>query len=208
MDNARGEVYSGLMAVRYALTAVAASLALASFSALAQSVEEAMRRMHASLARVPHVSDSDLLSDERSERFAAARRFIHEKQCASGRANPVVLTSVALRMNLYGNVHQDGRVTVAPIAGGAQPFELPLRFSTLADFPREYLKDISALIETKGLPDELTSRLRSELPENYAALTARVERIMNTFDLQRCPRYVRRDSGEGPHHAIFVPPTY
>jgi hypothetical protein len=195
------------MAGRYELTTLAASLALTALSASAQSVEETMRRMHASLARVPHVSDSDLLSDERSARFAAARRFIHEKQCASGRANPVLLSAVALRMNLYGNVHQDGRVTVAPIAGGTQPFELPLRFSTLADFPREYLKDMSALIETRGLPEELTSRLRAELPENYAALTARVEKLMNAFQLQTCSRYVRRD-GEGPYHAIFVPPTY
>jgi hypothetical protein len=29
---------------------------------------------------------------------------------------------------------------------------------------------------------------------------------MNAFELRTCPRYVR--DGEGPHHAIFVPPTY
>ena len=90
---------------------------------------------------------------------------------------------------------------------GAQPFELPLRFSTLADFPREYLKDMSALIETRGLPEELSTRLRGELPQNYAALTERVEKLMNAFEVRTCPRYVRRDS-DGPHHAIFVPPTY
>ena len=194
------------MASRYALRAIAASLAAVSLSAMAQNVEETMRRLHASLARVPHISDSDLLSDERSARFTAARRFIQEKQCASGRANPVVLTSVALRMNLYGNVHQDGRVTVAPTSG-AQPFELPLRFSTLADFPREYLKDMSALIETKGLPGEVADRLQKDLPQNYETLTARVEKIMNSFDARSCANYTRWGRDEA-RHAIFVPPTF
>jgi hypothetical protein len=192
------------MAPVHALAAVAVSLAVTALSAGAQSVEDTMRRMHASLARVPHVSDSDLLSDERSARFAAARRFIQEKQCASGRANPVLLSAVALRMSLYGNVHQDGRVTVAPIAGGTQPIELPLRFSTLADFPREYLKDMSALIETKGLPEELTGRLKAELPQNYAALTARVEKLMNAFELpSSCAR--ARDTCGGTTKARTAP---
>jgi hypothetical protein len=195
------------MASRYALATIAASLAITALSASAQSVEDAMRRMHASLARVPHLSDSDLLAEEGSRRFAAANSFVLAKQCASGRANPVVVSSLALKMNLYGSIREDGRFSISPIASGGHPFEIPLKFTTVADFPKEYLRDMSALIETKGLPEELAERLKRELPQNYEKLSIRVEKLMSGFDPRRCPNYTRWSLDER-HYAIFVPPTF
>jgi hypothetical protein len=87
--------------------------------------------------------------------------------------------------------------------------EIPLRISTLADLPQEYLREMASLIETKGLPDEVANRLKKEVPQHHARLTTRVQMLMNDFDPSFCPRSLgRRVQTERYKYIIFVPPTF
>ena len=186
-------------------------------SAGAATVEEAMQNVSASLARVPHLSDSDLLSDERGQRYEAAKRFIVEKQCSSGKANPLILTSLPLRLNLRGSLQGSGRVGISAVdviqgerhVPSGPSFDIPLRVSAVADVPKEYLKEMTAFIETKGLPDEVVNKLRKALPQDYERLAIRIERLMNSFDPEACAKQ-RRDwlRADRPRYPIFVPPTF
>ncbi len=186
---------------------------------LATPIDEALQRVDISLARVQHLNHTDLLSEEGGARYLKARKFVREKQCDSGTANPLVLTSLPVTASLKGTFADNGNISISgvtvnraeqPITAGSGRFiEIPLRISSLADLPQEYLKEMASLAETKGLPDEVANRLRKELPQNHARLTARVQTLMNDFDPAFCPRpAARRFQAERYYNIIFVPPTF
>jgi hypothetical protein len=186
---------------------------------LATPIEEALQRVDISLARVQHLNHTDLLSEEGGARYLKARKFVREKQCDSGTANPLVMTSFPITASLKGTFADNGSVSISgvtvnrterPITAGSGRFiEIPLRIASLADIPQEYLKEMASLAETRGLPDEVANRLRTELPQNHARLTARVQTLMSDFDPAFCPGpTARRFQAERYHYIIFVPPTF
>jgi hypothetical protein len=177
-----------------------------------EALQETVQKLDARLAKIPHLSDSDLLSDERGQRYESTRKFIRDKQCSAGVANPVFLISLPIKLSLKGSFEDGGNVRLSGLSpeegqgtrtsGPQNSFEIPMRISTLAGFPNEYLKEMSSLLETKGLPGETAQRLRKQIPESYDKLTDRVEQLVNGFDARACPRRVYRPA------TIFVPPTF
>jgi hypothetical protein len=125
------------------------------------------------LSDVSYLSDADLLSEEWSQQFQAARRFVRARQCEARAPNPLIHISPPLG---------SGAKTAAP--GN----ELPLRVSTVANVPNEYLKDMTALAEAPGMPREMAERLRREIPGNYDKLSARVRLLIGEFDPRGCYR--------------------
>jgi hypothetical protein len=184
------------------------------------TLEQAMQRINAGLGTTPRLSESDLLSDERGHHYQAARNSIRDKQCSSGTANPLLQISLPIKINLKGSVEPNGSVRIfgpsnpeadqsARQSSEAATFDIPVRFSTLADLPNEYLKERVALVETKGLPDEVAKKLRKEIPEAYEKLSARVLNLMNTFDPWSCRRPVRARWGSEKDAWIpFIAPTF
>ncbi len=159
------------------------------------TLQEAVQTLDSGLARVPYVSSSDLASEEQGRRYEAAARFVRNKQCSAGTANPLFLTSLPLNLRLTGNLAGDGRIEFSAAKEGTgsstrlapeQGVEVLLRASTLADLPNEYLREMSALIEAKGLPDEVVQRLKNEVPGTYQKLTVRINKLVSDFDPNSC----------------------
>lgn len=145
------------------------ALAVCAGSASARSPQSASV-MPGRLMEVGYLSDADLLSEEWSQQFQAARRFVRLRQCETRAPNPLVYISPAL--------------------GGGTPAasELPLRVSTVANVPNEYLKDMTSLRDAPGMPPELAEKLRREIPANYEKLSARVRVLIGEFDPRSCYR--------------------
>lgn len=119
---------------------------------------------------VRYLSDADLLSEEWSQQFQAARQLVRLRQCETRAPNPLVYISPAL-------------------GGGAAPGgELPLRVSPVANVPNEYLKDMTALSEAPGMPAGMAEKLRREIPANYDKLSARVRLLIGEYDPRLCAR--------------------
>lgn len=160
------------------------------------TLQEAVRDLDAGLVRIPHVNNSDLVSEEQGRRYEAARGFVRGKQCSAGSANPLILTSIPLNVRLTGNLAGDGKIEFSGakaegVGGSArltseQGVEVLLRISTLTDLPNEYLREMSALLQAKGLPDEVMQKLKKEVPGTYEALTARVGKLVKDFDPASC----------------------
>jgi hypothetical protein len=119
---------------------------------------------------VGYLSDADLLSEEWSQQFQAARRLVRLRQCETRAPNPLVYLSPALG------------------AGAAPGGELPLRVSTVANVPNEYLKDMTLLSEAPGMPAGMAEKLRREIPANYDKLSARVRLLIGEYDPRHCSR--------------------
>lgn len=175
-----------------------AALALAGLGCVANrpgTLQDTVQNLDAGLVRVPFVSSSDLASDEQGRRYQAAARFVRDKQCSAGTANPLFLTSLPLNVRLQGNLAGDGRIEFsaerADGAGRSKPasgqgVEVLLRASTLADLPNEYLREMSGLVQSKGLPDEIVQRLKKEIPGTYQKLTVRINKLVSDFDPGTC----------------------
>ena len=182
------------------------------------TVEEAMHEIHGGLARIRHLNDSDVLSEELGPRYEATRKFIHDRQCSSGTANPLILTSLPMKLHLTAGLDEDGSLKISGLSGeAARPeksasgdtFEIPLRISTLSDFPNEYLKERIALLESRSLPGEVAEKLKKEVPETYEKLTNRIEKLVNAFDPTTCAKPAKRKNATaGIGSIIFVPPTF
>jgi len=184
------------------------SLAAAAFvsvmrPAVAQpmATEQAVQNLQATLATIPHLNEADFLSDESGARFAAARNFIVERQCASRSANPLLAIAYPTGLSL-----RTGQEAGAP-PGTAGGFELPLRVAVLSDVPNLYLRNMSALVESRGLPAEVGTKLRQEMPEGYRKLVSRTLRMIDDYDLARCAR-ARQDSRHPRPPYVFIVPTY
>lgn len=173
---------------------VVAALALAGCGGMSKqsggndTLQGAVRNIDSGLVRIAYVSSSDLASDDKGQRYQAATRFVREKQCSSGTANPLFLTSLPMNVRLSGNIAADGKVdfSTAKSEGAGQGVEVLLRASTLADLPNEYLREMSALLQSKGLPDEVMNRLKKEVPGTYQTLTVRINKLVNEFDPKSC----------------------
>jgi hypothetical protein len=153
------------------------------------SLQQAVQNVDSGLVRISYVSSSDLASDEKGQRYQAAVRFVRGKQCSSGTANPLFLTSLPMNVRLTGNVASDGRIefsTEKTQGSSAKGVEVSLRASTLTDLPNEYLREMSALLQSKGLPDEVMNRLKKEVPGTYQTLTVRINRLVNEFNPNSC----------------------
>jgi len=191
-----------------------AALALAGFGCVSNrtagpgTLQEAVQNLDSGLLRVPYVSSSDLASDERGRRYQAATRFVRDKQCSAGTANPLFLTSLPMNVRLTGNLAGDGRIefsatTVEGTGRSTRPtseqgVEVLLRASTLADLPNEYLREMSALLQAKGLPDEIMQRLKKEVPGTYQTLTARINKLVSEFDPGTCGAVARKPAPSQP----------
>jgi len=187
-----------------------AALALAGFGCVSNrsgTLQDTVRNIDSGLVRIPYVSSSDLASEERGQRYQAATRFVRDKQCSAGTANPLFLTSLPLNVRLSGNLAGDGRIEFSaeraegpgrskPASG--QGVEVLLRASTLADLPNEYLREMSALIQSKGLPDEIVQRLKKEVPGTYQMLTARIGKLVSDFDPNTCGVVARKTTPSQP----------
>jgi hypothetical protein len=183
---------------------------------------QAVQNIDASLASVPHLNESDLLGDESSYRYQTSSRFIRDRQCAARTANPMLLIARPVKINLRGSIEEDGAIVFSDVgperAGSAvKPgqqygFEVPLQAAAVADLPREYLREISALIETKGLPAEAAEKLKKDLPETYEKLVARVDKLVNEYHPGLCPRVVVQRRPDRSRQAAMlrnvVPPTF
>lgn len=168
-----------------------AALALAGFgcaSTRSTTLQQAVQNVDSGLVRIAYVSSSDLASDDKGQRYLAATRFVRDKQCSSGTANPMFLTSLPMNVRLSGNLAADGRIdfSTAKSEGAGQGVEVLLRASTLADLPNEYLREMSALLQSKGLPDEVMNRLKKEVPGTYQMLTVRINKLVSEFDPKSC----------------------
>lgn len=169
-------------------------LALAGFGCASKrstTLQQAVQNVDSGLVRIAYVSSSDLASDDKGQRYQAATRFVRDKQCSSGTANPMFLTSLPMNVRLSGNLAADGRIDFSNAksegAGGAgQGVEVLLRASTLADLPNEYLREMSALLQSKGLPDEVMNRLKKEVPGTHQMLTLRINKLVSEFDPKSC----------------------
>ena len=158
-------------------------------SGSSDTLQGAVQNIDSGLVRIAYVSSSDLASDDKGQRYQAAVRFVRDKQCSSGTANPLFLTSLPMNVRLTGNVGSDGRIefsTDKAQGGSGKGVEVSLRASTLADLPNEYLREMSALLQSKGLPDEVMNRLKKEVPGTYQTLTVRINKLVNEFDPKTC----------------------
>src|SRR6266849_1264619 len=134
------------------------------------TLDQTLQRLDARLASIPHVSQSELLSDEKGARYRAVRTLIRDKQCASRTANPLLLLSVPMRVSLK------------------EALDMPLHVATLADVPGEYMKETLALSEARGMPPEISAKVRLEAARNYEKLTVRVAEMLGAFDPSACRR--------------------
>jgi hypothetical protein len=136
------------------------------------------------LESAAYLSESDLLSEEWSAQFQAARRFVRARQCAARTPNPLIYIAPPLGAGARGEA-AEGR-PVSQRAGSG--LDLPLRVSTVANFPNEYLRDITALAQTPGVPSALAEKLQLEIQPNYEKLSARVRLLIGEFDPRSCTR--------------------
>ena len=124
------------------------------------------------LSETGYLSDADLLSEEWSQQFQAARRFVRARQCETRVPNPLIYISPPLGAG----------------ASSAPGSDLPLRVSTVANLPNEYLKDMTTLAEAPGMPPEMADRLRRDMPANYDKLSARVRYLIGEYNPRNCQR--------------------
>jgi hypothetical protein len=134
------------------------------------AVDEASGRL-----AVSYLSDADLLSEESSPQYHAARQLVRARQCATRTPNPLIYISTPLASDV---------VRTAPV--GREP-ELPMRVSTVANFPNEYLRDITTLTTRPGVPPEVAEELRRNIKPNYEKLSARVRYLIADYDPRTCP---------------------
>lgn len=186
-----------------ALSAFAVAACQTGYAREPQSVGDAVRRMQSGLTGTSYLNESDLLSDESNRRFASARRFIEEAQCSARSANPMVLIGSPVDVSLKGSVQQSGAIRFQ----GTDPagnFSVPLRAASLSNVPNEYLREMAALTETRGVPPEIAQKLKSEVEANYNKLSARINTLIDRFEPRAC--------GFAPYATraldTFVPPTY
>lgn len=167
-------------------------LLLACVSALCVSASAFARQPDDTRAAIPHgrlenvayLSESDLLSDEWSAQFQAARRFVRTRQCASRTPNPLIYIAPPLGAGARAETG-DGR----PVSQGPRgELDLPLRVSSVANFPNEYLRDITTLAQTPGIPPAVAAKLQSEIQPNYDKLSGRVRLLISEFDPRNCTR--------------------
>lgn len=181
----------------------AAALTVLARPAEAQSVtlEQAVQRLQATLATIPHLNEADFLSEESGPRYVAARNFIVERQCASRTANPLLAIAYPTGLSLRTGQEEGAR------PGTAGGFELPLRVAVLSDVPNLYLGNMAALVESRGLPAEVSAKLKQEIPEGYKKLVSRTLRMIDEYDLARCDR-PRQDPRRPRPPYVFIVPTY
>lgn len=153
-------------------------------SAFAQPQDTRVAIPHGRLESAAYLSESDLLSEEWSAQFQAARRFVRARQCASRTPNPLIYVAPPLGAGARAETG-DGR-PVSQRAGSG--LDLPLRVSTVANFPNEYLRDITTLAHTPGIPPAVADKLRLEIQPNYDKLSARVRLLIGEFDPRNCAR--------------------
>ena len=187
--------------------------ALALQGACAATPEDAAESLNSGLAKIRSLSEADLLSDEGSPRFAATRKFILERQCAAGTANPMVFVSLPSKVNLTGSLDPSGAITISGVSSGETSapvkatspgaFAVPLRVSSLTGFPNEYLKESAALLDTRGLPNDLALKLQGEVAATYDKLNSRIRQLVDGYDPRTCPGSSFREA-----IFIFVPPTF
>ena len=139
---------------------------------------------HGRLESAAYLSESDLLSEEWSAQFQAARRFVRARQCAARTPNPLIYIAPPLGAGANAET-AEGR-PVSQRAGSG--LDLPLRVSTVANFPNEYLRDIMALAQTPGIPPAVAAKLQSEIQANYDKLSGRVRLLIGEFDPRNCTR--------------------
>lgn len=173
------------------------------------TLQGAVRNIDSGLVRIAYVSSSDLASDDKGQRYQAAIRFVRDKQCSSGTANPLFLTSLPMNVRLSGNLAADGKIdfSTAKSESAGQGVEVLLRASTLADLPNEYLREMSALLQSKGLPDEVMNRLKREIPGTYQTLTVRINKLVNEFDPKTCGVSAQANTPPKPAVASAQPKT-
>ena len=134
------------------------------------------------LESAAYLSEADLLSDEWSAQFQAARRFVRARQCASRTPNPLIYIAPPLGAGARAG-------TGRPVSQLARSeLDLPLRVSTVANFPNEYLRDITSLAQTPGIPPAVAAKLQSEIQPNYDKLSGRVRLLIGEFDPRNCTR--------------------
>jgi len=157
--------------IKRLLLLLSAFACLAGHDSALSRAPEATRAPPARLNDVGYLSDADLLSEEWSQQFQAARRFVRARQCETRAPNPLVYIA-------------------APLGAGAPSAEsgLPLRVSTVANLPNEYLKDMTTLAEAPGMPPQMAERLRREMPANYDKLSARVRYLIGDYNPRNCQR--------------------
>jgi hypothetical protein len=139
---------------------------------------------HGRLDSAAYLSEADLLSEEWSSQFQAARRFVRARQCAARTPNPLIYIAPPLGAGTRSEAGE-GR-PVSQHAGSG--LDLPLRVSTVANFPNEYLRDITSLAQTPGIPPAVAAKLQSEIQPNYDKLSGRVRLLIGEFDPRNCTR--------------------
>jgi hypothetical protein len=180
-----------------ALSMAAVMLTVCGRSATAQStsIAEALQKLNATLATIPYVNESDLMSDESGPRYRAARDFIRERQCHSRTANPLVALAQPATLNLRGSL-DPGRTPQI-----SDSFELPIRVTALTELPMEYLRN------TKLMPNADPVKVTTELRQNYDKLNARVSSLVNSFEISRCP-LGGSERRSLPYQEFFIVPTH
>ncbi len=187
--------------------------ALALQGACAATPEEAVESLNSGLAKLRTLNEADLLSDEGSSRFAATRKFIRERQCAAGTANPLLFVSLPSKVTLTGRLDPSGGITVSGVSSGEtsapvkttsqDAFAIPLRISSLTGFPNEYLRESAALLDTRGMPTDPAQRLNADIAATYNRLNTRIHELVDDYDPRACPDPSFREA-----IFIFVPPTF
>ena len=182
-------------------------------AACAATPEDAVESLNSGLAKLRPLSEADLLSDEGGARFQATRKFIRERQCAAGTANPLVFVALPSKVNLNASVERSGGIAISGVTSGEpsaqveapskSAFAIPLRVSSLTGFPNEYLKESAALLDTRGLPNDLALRLQSDVAATYDKLNSRIQELVDGYDPRACPGSSFREA-----IFIFVPPTF
>jgi hypothetical protein len=175
--------------------------------------DEAVESLNSGLARIRALSEADLLGDEFSPRFAETKKFIRERQCAAGTANPLVFVALPSKVNLTGSVDPSGGVSIsgvttgethAPVKAASQSaFAIPLRVTSLTGFPNEYLRESAALLDTRGMPNDLALKLQGNVAATYEKLNSRIRELVDSYDPRACPQPGLREA-----IFIFVPPTF
>lgn len=182
----------------------AAVLTAGACSAEAQSVtlENAVQRLQATLATIPHLNEADLLSEESGPRYGAARSFVRERQCAARSANPLLPVAHPTGTSLRAA----GDSVSEP--GAASGFEFSLRVVALSDVPNLYLGNMSALASSPGLPAEVGAQLKQGIGEAYRSLISRISNLISDYDPAKCDGTTPREARARRTPFLFVVPTY
>jgi len=167
---------------RFILLACVSAFAASAFARQPDDARVAIP--HGRLDSAAYLSESDLLSEEWSAQFQAARRFVRARQCASHTPNPLIYIAPPLGAGARAETGEGTPVSQRPRG----ELDLPLRVSTVANFPNEYLRDITTLAQTPGLPPAVAAKLQGEIQPNYDKLSGRVRLLIGEFDPRNCLR--------------------